>query len=61
MEKRLKIGDKAKNFSLEDQDEHEFTLSYFKGKRVLLSFHPFSLDYCLCRTDDVSRKQQEHL
>jgi peroxiredoxin len=42
MEKKLKIGDKAKNFSLEDQDEQEFTLSNFKGKRVLLSFHPLA-------------------
>lgn len=42
MEKKLKIGDKAKNFSLEDQDEQEFTLSNFKGKKVLLSFHPLA-------------------
>jgi peroxiredoxin len=42
MEKRPKIGDKAKNFSLEDQDEQLFTLSDFKGKKVLLSFHPLA-------------------
>jgi peroxiredoxin len=42
MEKRPKIGDKAKNFSLEDQDEQEFKLSDFKGKKVLLSFHPLA-------------------
>ena len=40
MEKKPKIGDKAKNFSLEDQNEREFTLLAFKGKRILLSFHP---------------------
>jgi peroxiredoxin len=40
MEKKLKVGDNAKDFSLQDQDEQEFTLSKFKGKRVLLSFHP---------------------
>jgi peroxiredoxin len=42
MEKRLKIGDKAKNFSLEDQDGKVFTLSDFRGKRILLSFHPLA-------------------
>jgi peroxiredoxin len=42
MEKRPKIGDKAKNFSLEDQDEKVFTLSDFKGKGILLSFHPLA-------------------
>jgi peroxiredoxin len=42
MEKRPKIGSKAKNFSLEDQDGKVFTLSDFKGKRILLSFHPLA-------------------
>jgi peroxiredoxin len=42
MEKKLKIGDKAKNFSLEDQNGQLFTLSNFKGKRILLSFHPLA-------------------
>jgi len=42
MDKRPKIGDKAKSFSLEDQNEQVFTLSDFKGKKVLLSFHPLA-------------------
>jgi peroxiredoxin len=42
MEKKLKIGDKAKDFSLEDQDEQQFMLSGFKGRKVLLSFHPLA-------------------
>ncbi len=37
---RPKIGEKAPNFTLEDQNEKLFTLSKFKGKKVLLSFHP---------------------
>ncbi|MGB8780731.1 MAG: redoxin domain-containing protein [Candidatus Bathyarchaeia archaeon] len=40
VERKLKVGDNSKDFSLPDQDEQEFTLSKFKGKRVLLSFHP---------------------
>jgi peroxiredoxin len=42
MEKKLRVGAKARNFSLEDQDEKVFTLSDHKGKRVLLSFHPLA-------------------
>jgi peroxiredoxin len=34
------VGDNSKDFSLLDQNEQEFTLSKFKGKKVLLSFHP---------------------
>lgn len=36
----VKIGDIAKDFNLSDQDDNEISLSSFKGKRVLLSFHP---------------------
>jgi len=42
MNSRMKIGDKAKNLSLEDQEGKLFTLSEFKGKKVLLSFHPLA-------------------
>jgi peroxiredoxin len=42
MEKIMKVGDWFKDFSLEDQNEEMFTLSKFKGKRVLLSFHPLA-------------------
>lgn len=42
MNKKPKIGDKARNFTLEDQNEQLFTLSKFKGKKILLSFHPLA-------------------
>jgi peroxiredoxin len=42
MQERVKVGDKFRDFSLEDQNEEVFTLSKFKGKRVLLSFHPLA-------------------
>jgi peroxiredoxin len=38
----VKKGDKAKDFTLSDQDEKEIRLSGFKGKKVLLSFHPLA-------------------
>jgi peroxiredoxin len=37
-----KVGDEARNFSLKDQNGEEFKLSAFKGKKVLLSFHPLA-------------------
>lgn len=43
MEKKCyKAGEKAPAFSLLDQNEKEFKLSDFKGKRILLSFHPLA-------------------
>lgn len=42
LEELVKVGDKFRDFSLEDQDEKLFGLKEFKGKRVLLSFHPLA-------------------
>ncbi|MGY4687642.1 peroxiredoxin [Petrotoga sp. DB-2] len=38
----LKVGDAAPNFKLKDQNGDEISLSGFKGKKVLLSFHPLA-------------------
>ena len=38
----IKAGEKAEDFTLYDQDKQAFTLSKYKGKRVLLSFHPLA-------------------
>ena len=38
----FKAGEKAPDFTLIDQNNKEFKLSDFKGKRVLLSFHPLA-------------------
>jgi peroxiredoxin len=42
LEKRPRIGDDARDFILEDQNEVDFKLSTFRGKKVLLSFHPLA-------------------
>lgn len=43
MEKKcFKVGDKALNFKLYDQNKKEFKLSDFKRKKILLSFHPLA-------------------
>jgi peroxiredoxin len=41
-ERQLKVGDMAPDFVLRDQSGKEFKLSDFRGKRVLLSFHPLA-------------------
>jgi len=42
MQTPIKIGDEAKPFKLKDQDDKEFKLSDFQGKKVLLAFHPLA-------------------
>ena len=38
----LAAGKRVKDFTLKDQNGQDFTLSAFKGKKVLLSFHPLA-------------------
>jgi len=38
----LKVGEMSPDFTLKDQHGKEFKLSDFRGKRVLLSFHPLA-------------------
>ncbi len=40
--KQLKNGEKAVDFTLDDQNEKPFKLSDYKGKKILLSFHPLA-------------------
>jgi len=39
---KYNVGEKIDNFILPDQDENEVSLKDFKGKKVLLSFHPLA-------------------
>jgi len=36
----LKVGDKAPDFTLQDQDENSVSLSDYKNKKVVLWFYP---------------------
>ena len=40
--KVIKVGEEAPDFTLKDHFENEITLSAFRGKNVLLSFHPLA-------------------
>lgn len=41
-ERKQEIGKQAKDFMLKDQNGKDCKLSTFKGKKVLLSFHPLA-------------------
>lgn len=36
----LKVGDKAPNFTLDDQDGNKVSLKEFLGQKILLWFYP---------------------
>ncbi|MFH1100587.1 MAG: peroxiredoxin [Methanobacteriota archaeon] len=38
----VSIGKQAPDFTIDDQNEKPFKLSDFKGKKILLSFHPLA-------------------
>ncbi len=42
MNDMIKVGAQAPDFKLKDQNGKEVTLSEFKGKKVLLSWHPLA-------------------
>jgi len=38
----IKIGDPAPDFTIKDQNRNDVQLSSFKGKKIVLSFHPLA-------------------
>jgi peroxiredoxin len=49
-------GEKAKDFTLSDQDGRAFRLSEFAGKKVLLSFHPLAwTPICATQMQDLEK------
>lgn len=60
MGKRVRVGDRFRDFSLEDQDELVFVLSKFRGKRVLLSFHPLAwTSVCAEQMKSLEKKRED--
>jgi peroxiredoxin len=41
-EKRISVGEDAKDFTLNDHRGQEFQLSQLSGRKILLSFHPLA-------------------
>lgn len=42
MKNIIKVGEKAPDFKLKDQSGEEISLNDFKGKKILLSWHPLA-------------------
>ena len=42
MNELIKVGQEVKDFTLKDQNGEEVSLKDFKGKKVLLTFHPLA-------------------
>jgi len=57
--KVINAGDKAPDFSLKDQHNKELRLSEFKGKKVLLSFHPLAWTKVCARQMQSLEKNRE--
>jgi peroxiredoxin len=52
----LAVGMSAKNFTLSDQNGQAFRLSEFKGKKILLSFHPLAwTSICATQMQDLEK------
>ena len=52
-------GETAKDFTLSDQNGQAFCLSEFRGKRILLSFHPLAwTSICATQMQDLERNAE---
>jgi len=60
-EKRcIEAGVKAPDFILKDHNKKDFKLSDFKGKRILLSFHPLAwTSVCAKQMQSLEQKQEK--
>lgn len=57
---RIKVGDKAREFNLKDQNKEVLHLSSLKGKKVLLSFHPLAwTGVCADQMKSLEKNQEK--
>jgi peroxiredoxin len=58
-EKTLEVGDSAPDFSIRDNTEALTTLSEYKGKNVVLSFHPLAwTSVCQAQMQDLEKYKE---
>lgn len=59
-DKKIEVGDVAPDFILKDQNEKDVTLSSFKGKKVVLSFHPLAwTSVCTTQMQDLEKHKAD--
>lgn len=55
--KEINVGDPVPDFSLKDHNGNDHTLSGYKGKKVILSFHPLAwTGVCTTQMKDLESK-----
>ena len=55
----IKTHTKARDFTLEDHNGKPFKLSEFKGKKILLSFHPLAwTEFCAAQMKSLEDKRE---
>jgi len=58
----LAMGELAPDFTLKDQHDHPVTLSEFRGKQVVLSFHPLAwTGVCTTQMKDLEARHADIL
>ncbi|MFP4458395.1 MAG: redoxin domain-containing protein [Candidatus Zixiibacteriota bacterium] len=59
---QIKVGDKIDGFALKDQNDKMVKLSDFKGKRILLSWHPLAwTGVCTKQMQDIEKRFQNFM
>jgi len=59
-DKKIEVGDAAPDFTLKDQNEKDVTLSSFRGKKVVLSFHPLAwTSVCRDQMQDLEKHKED--
>lgn len=59
-DKKIEVGDVAPDFTLKDQNEKDITLSSFRGKKVVLSFHPLAwTSVCRDQMQDLEKHKED--
>ena len=59
-DRKIEVGDVAPDFTLKDQNEGDVTLSDFRGKKVVLSFHPLAwTSVCREQMRDLEKHRED--
>jgi len=60
-ENGIAVGTRAPEFTLKDQNEKDVTLGGFKGKKVVLAFHPLAwTSVCTTQMQDLEANRAEY-
>jgi peroxiredoxin len=58
---KVEVGDKAPDFTLRDQNRNEVKLSDYRGKKVVLSWHPLAwTSTCTLQMKDLEAHRQDY-